>query len=183
MWVSLALLDGLPESGDDPERLFAALGVRRLNQPAANDHARPTNPAAAVYRADPTSALVVPQDVQDCKHELPRLGQGPILDRELVVLDLGEGNVVCAGEVGKVGCVWGEFTGFGEVDEGADPCCKDFVELLGRGFEGRPGVFASEELGRCPVGVRDGAWGVGEEGWKGRAALRLAVVDGGGGDC
>ena len=70
MWVSLALFDRLPEGGDDPQCFLTTLGVCGLDEPASNDHAGPANPPAAMYRANPTSPFIVPQDVQDGKHEL-----------------------------------------------------------------------------------------------------------------
>lgn len=182
--VSLAFFDSLPEGGDDPQRFLAALGIRRLDEPTPDDHARPSNATAAMHRAHTTPPFVVPQDVQDGEHELCRLGQGAVLDGELVVLDVGERDAVCVCEVGEVGGVWGEFTGFGEVDEGADTCGEEFVEFLGGGLEWGPGVFAGEEVGGCPVGVGDGTWAGGVEGRKGGATLgaTLAGVDGDGGD-
>lgn len=69
--VPLALLDGLPEGGDDSQCLLPALGVRRLDEPTADDHARPSDPTAAVYGTHPPSAFIVPQHVHDRKHELP----------------------------------------------------------------------------------------------------------------
>ena len=183
--VSLAFLDRLPEGSDDPQRLLAALGIRRLDEPTPDDHARPPDPTAAMHRADAPPPFVVPEDVQDGEHELFRLGQGAVLDGELVVLDVGDGDVVCVCEVGEVGCVRGEFTGLGEVDEGADACGEEFVEFLGGGLEWRPGVLAGEELGRRPVGVWDGTRGGGEERWKGRAALGSTAglaAEGDGGD-
>ena len=182
MGVSLALFDRLPEGGNDPQRLLAALGIAGLDEPAPDDHARPTDPTAAMHRAHPSSAFIVPQDVQDGKHELFRLGQGAVLDRELVVFNVGEGNAMGVGEVGEVGCVWGKFTRFGEVDEGADACCEEFVEFLCGRLEWRPRVFAGEELGSCPVRVWDGTWAVCVDGWERGATVRFAVVDGDGRD-
>lgn len=72
---------------------------------------------------------------------------------------------MCLGEVGEVRGVWGEFTRFGEVDEGADAGGEEFVEFLGGRLEWGPGVFAGEELGGCPVGVGDGTWAVCVDGW------------------
>ena len=135
-----------------------------------------------MYRADPAPAFIVPEDVQNGEHELSRLGQGAVLDRELVVFNVGEGDVVCVCEVWEVRGVWGEFTGFGEVNEGANACGEEFVEFLGGGLEWRPGVFAGEELGCCPVGVGDGMRAVSVDGWQGRATLRAAGVEDDGGD-
>jgi len=110
-----------------------------------------------MYRAHAAPAFVVPQDVQDGEHELFRLGQGAVLDRELVVFDLGDGDVVCECEVGEVGGIGLEFSGFSEVDECAYACCEEFVEFLSGGLEWGPGILAGEEERCCPVRVWDGA--------------------------
>ena len=99
-----------------------------------------------------------------------------------MVLDVGEGNVVCACEVWEVWCVWGKFARFGEVDECAHACCEEFVEFLCGCLERGPRVFAGEELGRRPVRVGDGTWTFCEDGWEGRATLRFTAVDGDGRD-
>ena len=179
--VALALFDCFPEGGDDPQRLLATLGVRGLDQPATDHHAGPADAASAVDGAHPAAALVVPEDVEDGEHEFAGLGEGAVLDWELVVLDLGERDRVGACKGGEVWGVGGELAGLGEVNEGAHTCSEDFVELLGGGFEWRPGVLAGEEAGGGPVRVGDGSGRVDVE-WEGRATLGAGRLVGAGGE-
>lgn len=164
--VAFALFDRLPKGGDDPQGFLAAFGVCGFDEPAADDHTGPADAAAAMHGAHTTAPLIVPQHVQDGEHELARLGEGAVLDRELMVFNVGEGDAVCVGEVGEVGCVWGELARLCEVDKGANACCEEFVEFLSGRFEWRPGIFAGEESGCCPVRIWDGTWAVCVDGGK-----------------
>ena len=68
--VALALFDGLPEGGDQAKCLLAAFGVCGLDEPTADDHACAPDAAAAMDSAYAAATLVVPEDVEDGKHEL-----------------------------------------------------------------------------------------------------------------
>ena len=82
---------------------------------------------------------------------------------------MGEGDAVCAREVGEVWGVGRELARFSEIDECADARCEEFVEFLRGRLEGGPGVLACEEVWCCPVRVGDGAGSVSVEGRKRRA--------------
>lgn len=52
------------------------------------------------------------------------------MDGKVVVLDLGDVYAEHGASCGEVGRVWKELVGLGEVDEGADACLQESVELL-----------------------------------------------------
>lgn len=152
MRVSLALFDGLPLLSDDAEGMLAILGRLRVDEPAPDDHARASDPSTAVHCGDAAAPLVAAQDREDLEHVVAGLGEGAVVDGELVVLDVADVDAVGAHEGGEMGVVRGELAALCEVDERPHAGSEQLVQLLDGGALVRgPGVLAGEEERSRPV--------------------------------
>jgi len=150
------LLDGPPLPFDHLQRVSAAHDGATLDQPAADDHTRPSDAPATMDDRHATAGLVVPEHVQDGAHELVGGGEGAVADGEVVVLDRGgvDPEELCA--CCEVGNVWKEFACLCEVDKRAGARFKQGVQFGGGSVWG-PRVFGCDEIWGSPVGVWDGS--------------------------
>lgn len=153
MGVPFALLHVAPLRRDDTQSLLAVARCATLGQPAPNDKTRSANPAATVDSADPPTSLVVSQGCKDAIQEVNRLGEAAVSDGEAVIFDGGGLDSEDNSSLGEDALVRQQFPVFCQVNEGPNAYSEEVVELGLAGVFGRPGVFASDEVGSSPVGV------------------------------
>ena len=167
LWATrkpFTLLDHLPLFRDELQRVRPVPRDATLDEPTPDDEARPPDPATTVYGADPPAALAVPEHVEDAAHKVDALGQAPIGDRKIVVLDLLGVDPEQVAPRGEVRVVGKQLVRLGEVDKGPHAGLEERVEFLLRlfardvgGREWAVGELAGDEVRGGPVGVWDGA--------------------------
>jgi len=95
-----------------------------------------------------------------------RLGKAPVTNGESVIFDFGRVDPQQRTALAENAVVRYELPKFGEVNERADPCSQESVELWLVWILGCPWVFAGEEKWCGPVGIGDWAGADGGE-WAG----------------
>lgn len=153
MGISLALLHIAPLCRDNAQRFLTVASDAALSQPTANNQTRPANPTTTVDGANPPTSLVASQRCKHAVQKVNRLGEAAVSDGEAVIFD-GRGiDTEDDSSLSQDRLVRQQLAIFRQVNEGPDADTEEVVELGLVGVFGRPGVFASNEIGSGPVRV------------------------------